>query len=410
MNHHDNQARQPDAPPTTAHRDAFVEMGMGALQRSLARVGAAENLASEHERVQAWHLLSYVLNVDAAWPLVRDLLLALAPQMEQTGQREDWLRYLERGVARSRELDDVPGEAGLCLYLGNLYWLISDFPTAAEWLGASAERFENCGDAHGQARALNRWAYVAYLQQQYDVANERIRSALALLAEDDLERAMCDFVLGMIAIDHENWQTAEAYHRKTLELRQLHGDRRGIAISLQNIGYAVRGQGKLTEAVEYFESALAMIAEIGDPFNEAIMQMNLGCVYLNDKPQQALEIFIDSEDKFNNLHNELFAAKVYTNKGLAYLALHDWKNAEQSFLYSIELYKEVGNAGLRLNSVDGLGMTYIASGEHGKAVQVLEDALAELDYIGDVPNYNYLFESLNKHLHEAKRKRGATNV
>ena len=68
----------------------YIIAGVGA---SLARVRTAEYVVADVDRQQAWHLLSFALKVEEAWPVTRALVVALAPKLELAGCREDWIPY-----------------------------------------------------------------------------------------------------------------------------------------------------------------------------------------------------------------------------------------------------------------------------------------------------------------------------
>jgi len=213
-----------------------------ALAHATITAGAPHFLAEARER--ALHTLRFALTLDAAWPGARDLLLLLAPKMEMSGHRDDWISYLERGVAFSQEQDDHRAEAELRLYVGELLRLRSKFELARQWLNASIATFTALGENQGQARALNQLAYVDWQQHRYHEAEDLAQTALTLLDGADPERATCFSRLGLVAIDRQQWEVAERYHRDALQIRQTQDDQRKIAWSLQNLGYALRGQGK----------------------------------------------------------------------------------------------------------------------------------------------------------------------
>jgi tetratricopeptide (TPR) repeat protein len=389
---------------TTTYRTLFQDYLDAGLQLVLAQVQATEPLVPDELRRQAWHLLSYAFESDAAWPLARDLLLALAPKMEQAGFRDEWIAYLEQGVRRSQLLGDGLTAAECQLHIGHLYRLVSRFDQARHWLAASVEGFAIQGDQQGQARALNQLAYVECLQHQYSEAGRLAEQALALLEVEDPERAMSLFVQGMIAIDHERWLEAETLHRQSLVLREKQGDRRRIAWSLQNLGYALRGQGKFTEAIACYEQAADILGQTLDTYSWAITQINLGIVhYIAGQPDDAVKRYRQSEAVFQKIHDRLLMARLYTNFGLSYLALQNWSGAENAFLESIDIYKELADESGSLNALDGLAMTYIAQQQYEKAITVLEAALASLPQVTAQSTYAYLFDSLTTHLRQAQQ-------
>ena len=57
--------------------------------------------------------------------------------------------------------------------------------------------------------------------------------------------------------------------------------------------------------------------------------------------------------------------------------------------------------------MDGLAMTYLASKQYTQAMTVLQQALAALPEVASLPNYDYLQQSLTKHLEEAEKSQTA---
>lgn len=87
------------------------------------------------------------------------------------------------------------------------------------------------------------------------------------------------------------------------------------------------------------------------------------------------------------------------------MTLHKWQLAENSFIASITLYQAIGDATLRLNVLDGLGLTYLKQGQYEKAYISFESALSELPQIAGTPMYEYLINILPDQLVQAKQKR-----
>lgn len=380
------------------------------LQAARSRVEVhAYNLPAE-ARERALHVLAYAFQLPEAWPYTKALLLAMLPKMEQVGHGGDWLNCLTQGIQHGNEWGDRAAVAEFSWQLGYLSRRQSQFDQAREWLQTSVACFTQINQARGRARALNELAYVACLQHDYREANQQVEAALQLLDESDPERALSYRTQGMIAIDHYRWQEAEALHRKSLQMSEQQGDKRGIAWYLQNLGYALRGQKRFAEAIDCFERAAAMLDSLQYTYHWAIVQMNLGLLYYyQDQPSEALRAHLQALDVFRKASDTLYLAKGHTNLGLAYWALNKWPQAEQAFLSSINLYASLGDESWRLNAVDGLAMVYLAQKRYVETIALLEAALAALPGIVEMPNYDYLHHSLTEHLHEARAGLGAAN-
>ncbi len=385
------------------HRATFHQYIRAGVQASLARVQAAEPVVPEADRQQAWHMLSFALDVPAVWDVTRELLLALAPKMELAGFREEWLPYLEQGVQASQQHDDHMAEAELTLQIGILQRLVSKFDQARHWLTTSIEQFTRHGQIRNRARILNELAWLDYLQQRYQDATDHAQQALALITHEDAERGMSYRVLGMIASDQERWQEGETYHRKALEVFEVEGDLRKIARGLTNLANILRGQGKFQEAVIYHQRVATVFEDLGDVYHLAIVQMNLGIAYhQHGKADQAITHYQKANAVFRKLYDKINLAHNCTNLGISYLTCRQITEAEENFHEAMAVYKEIGETGWHLNAMDGLAMTLLADQRYDQAGNVLEQALTTLPAVRDSSNYNYLNRSLNEHLNEAR--------
>jgi tetratricopeptide (TPR) repeat protein len=373
------------------------------VHAALTRVKEQPPLLPDEVRERALHVLTYAFKLPEAWPGTRELLLALLPKMELIGHSGEWMDCLTQGARYSRACGDNEAAAEFSWQLGYLYRQQSQFEQARKRLLASAEGFTQINQARGQARALNELAFVACLQHQYTEAKQIVETSLQLLDRTDPERAMSYRVLGVIAIEHNCWQEAEDYHRKSLHLSDKEGNQRRIAWCLQNLGYALRGQARFAEAIDCFERALAILNSIRDTYHWAIVQMNIGLLYYyQNQAGEALRCYLQSIEVFRKARDNLYLAKAHNNLGLAYWSLNKWPHAEQAFLNSIHLYASLGDESWRLNAADGLAMTYLAQKLYAQAIAVLEPAIAALPQVVDTPNYDYLQRSLTEHLREAR--------
>ena len=386
-------------PVQQAKFQAYLERNLHYLSDLVA---TATPLPDEEARIQAMHTLTFALRVPALWDLTRQLLLKLSPKMEQAGHRSDWLVYLAEATTLSEQRTDWATAAECTLQRGLLHRLLSEFPLAIEQLQRSVALWQQIGAGRDQARALNELAWVAYLQNQTGPATTYVEQALALLPAADPERAMCYRVQGMIAIAHERWGEAEAYHRQALTIFVTGGDDRKAAWSLQNLAYALRGQKRFEEAIEYYEQAAVLLLEEGDLYHWSMVQMNLGITYhYSGRTESSLKYFADARSIPQSMLDTLHLARLSLNMAVALMVLSRFPEAEQAFWEAIQLYTEAGSVAWRLNAMDGLAMNYIGWKKYDQAMGVLQQALNELSSVADAPNYDYLYNSLHQHWQEA---------
>ena len=384
-------------PQADVYRTLVIDYMTGGLQESLSRVQQHEHSVPEGDLRQALLLLDYGLKEEDAWPATRALILALAPKMEQMGYRQEWIPYLERGIAQSRCHDDRTSEGLLLYQLGLLYRLLGQHTSARIALEESYQIFDDLNEAVQQAKALNQLAYVAWQQGQAEETIRNANQALSLLPEDHIECAMAYSALGLMAVEQLHFEKAEEYHRKTLRIRKKYGDTRLIAWSLQNLGVAIQRQKKYAEAIQYYDEALELLEAIKDQGNQGIVYSNIGLTkHKENRFLDAFESYARAEIIFRKIGDNKNLAGLLINQGLTYFAVNDLSEAENRFLRSKQLFTQLGNDAQRLNATDGLIMTKIALHEYADARLLLTEAMADLEKMPELPNYAYLAKSFGE--------------
>jgi tetratricopeptide (TPR) repeat protein len=369
---------------------------------------AAESLSLD-DREQAWHTLSYSLKLPEAWPDTREVLLALAPQMEQAGCRDEWMPYLKQGIRQSQQVGDVTTEAELRFQLGILHQLRGQYDLARGQLQASADMFAYLEAPLNQAQALSRLAYVARLQRQFEEATALVRMALELIHEENSERAYCWLVLGTVALDRQDYPEARGFFEQSLSLWEQAGHQRMVGWSLINLGLTLEYMKAHEEAQHICQKAISVFEEVQDPVHRALAQMNLGLVSFSlDQPMEALNLFLGAKRVFHQTQDQLRLALVTHNIGRAYRLLKEWTKAEEAYRLSIEYKAAIGNVASLVNSMDGLGLLYLEQRQAEKAYALFEEARKQLASIEGEPGYNQLVEMVTQHIQQAFQQMAET--
>jgi tetratricopeptide (TPR) repeat protein len=207
-------------------RTFIVRAAYRALQRTQPNLARLD----EETRLFVFHALTYALQLEEAWSPVRDLLLALAPRMEQAGYRHDWMAYLEQGIAQSRVLRDRETEAELRFHLGVLYHHQGHLQEARREFEDNQEAYRAAGDAHRQGRARNRLAQTARSEGHLEEAAGHALAALKLVGTDPVESGFTQMVLGTIAYDQQAWERCVEHFRTSLHLWETGGDLRRVPV------------------------------------------------------------------------------------------------------------------------------------------------------------------------------------
>lgn len=373
----------------------------GEILRQYIRNGAGIVLARLHsDRADYFHpvcdlalqLIHYSLFAQEGWPLCRQMILGIAPRMEQLGYRSEWIHLLEEAVVWAGAEQDTGAEAEICRRLGQMYRLLDRYETAERWLLQAVAAFRFIGDARDVAIALNQLGRVYHLQHRYADALVCAAEALLCLGLEDSERAESHYVLGMVALNQWRWAEAEEQHKMALDFRLRSGDQRTIAWAYQNLGLLYLrqseygGQNRLAEAVEWLRQALHQLESQSDPYHLAVVLNNLGAVQERlGNYQEAIRFYQRASSLMRPLGGQRILAQIYNNLGLIYLHLAEAERAEDSFRDGVAIYMSIGDHQSRLNTQHGVVLALFQQKRFDEAAELCERSLAEIAWLQSVP-------------------------
>jgi tetratricopeptide (TPR) repeat protein/transcriptional regulator with XRE-family HTH domain len=257
----------------------------------------------------------------------------------------------------ARHAGDRLAEAGALNHLGDMQYLVADYPAATASLTRALELYRGLGDRLGQAGALNQ--------------------------------------LGIVQYQTDNYPAATASLTRALELYRGLGDRLGEASALNQLGIVQYLTGDYPAAVSGLTRALELCRQVGDQFGEADAVNQLGVVQdlIGDYPaarashEQALDIFRDLGDRRGQ-------ASAIGNLGVVHQATGDYAAAVASYEQALELFRDLGNRLGEANSLNYLGLVQQATGDYvaaaasqARALQMyrdLSDLLGEAEILNNM--------------------------
>lgn len=394
----------PTVPDAEQYAKQFRQ-GIGrALQHASATIPQDEVALPTEVVARVLHLFSYAFQLSTLWSEIYQLLLQLAPKLEQVDSYDPWITYLEQAIKQSQHLQDEQITAHLAWRLGQLYYRCSQFRTAYHWLSLSRTLFAMQNDIRGDCALANQLALVALQEGDTQTAANLVAHVLGSLPATDPERANSYYVLGELARERRQWHEAETYYRQSLALWDTQGLRRSMGRGLRNLGPALFEQSKYEDAIACYVQAVSLFTDIHDPLQLAVTRMNLGIVYSKlERYEEALQLLRQAETVFHHLHDHLNRARVLTNIGITCRLLGDWVAATQAYQSSIVLWRQLNNTRWLCNAMDGLGLTYLRQGQAEQAIDVLGEALALLPQVPAGAAHEHLQQMLTEHLLQAKQ-------
>ncbi|HEV3310804.1 MAG TPA: tetratricopeptide repeat protein, partial [Chloroflexota bacterium] len=359
----------------------------------------ARNLQFSGERTEAEHYFIRALDVFRR----RDDILGVsacrcgvAETLRLRGRAREGLVYLES--ARS-ELEGTGHHAALAHVLGLIsesLIFLSELGGAEESAKKQLELSRQAAERREEASAFSNLATVAARRTQ-------LAKALELYAHQlDLESSIGDQVRilraeGLVGNVHRlrgHLETARAHFDRQLSLSEEIGYQEGVQRATFHLGLVAWQGGETEQAVEMFQSSLQIAHALGDRQLIGSSLGNLGLLYeelgqyikASETLKEAREILLEVGDVRN-------AAIALGNLGVVYRTVGDWEAAELCLVASFEISFSIGN---RQSVIDVAGVVAEVRMDRGE----LEDAEAVLTLVRDLARRLDMSAFLAVYLHD----------
>jgi predicted ATPase/transcriptional regulator with XRE-family HTH domain/Tfp pilus assembly protein PilF len=219
-------------------------------------------------------------------PIV-DRLSAYARAMQgwfylRRGQLDQSQALLQSSLASLRVFGPSQELADVLYYLGGVVWLTGDFPRARACYLEELAAAEQAGDQWDIGRATSCLAIVAQTVGEYEEAEERWQTALAInrkLGDPRLGAFILHFygILKHVLGAHRE---AQAYLQESLELSSASGDRLYYGMALSQLGEVTHALGDDAEAVRLLNESVTLLRELGEHYSLLHALIGLGAATL----------------------------------------------------------------------------------------------------------------------------------
>ncbi len=314
----------------------------------------------------------------------------LARVYRQRGEDSGARALLERALTMFRSAGDLRGVASTLDDLAQVHRLLAENDLAIAAATEALELRRAHADRRGEAVSLTTLGSIELNRGNLDLGESFFSQALEIRrAIGDLEGTMQSHnALAIVAFERGAVDTAIASWQAALDQAREMADRRNECFMLNNLGEAYMAAGKLDDAVEALEEARDLAATLGDKRALAEVERNLGRLAVKQGSSEA--------DK--TLERALGLAEEYGSKeaiALAHRAIGQLRaqtlfdgagevdrRAEESFLVSIDLFREIGNEKEAARSLSELGFHLIERGDMDGARERLHEARAIMRNMG----------------------------
>jgi tetratricopeptide (TPR) repeat protein len=257
-------------------------------------------------------------------------------------------------------------------------------------------KFDEAMTVAGEGRRLARWyadpvkegyilntmALIAIEQKDPAIAQGYLEQAL-LIARSTGDRRLESGTLGNLGNSagyiRKDYESAREYYEADYAISHERGDRSAESAALGNLGWAAGMLGDFASARSYHERALQFAREAGHIYSETYTLINLSAnAGLTNEPQAALDFATKALELSHKAGDRSGEAWSQLYRGYAYLQLAELPRAEDSFRSAMITREELGQPGMKIESLAGLVQVLSQAGDDVPALRETEKILTYL--------------------------------
>ena len=217
-------------------------------------------------------------------------------------------------------------------------------------------------------------------------AIEKYEGALPLWREagDKKGEALTINDIGFIYAMLAEPRKALEYYRQALMLWRVVEDRLNEAITLSNIGSAYTRLGDLQRALDYYNQALNVKRDMGDRFNEAVTLQSIGGVYMVlGQQQEALKYLNQALPLIQAAGDRRMEAVTLNHIANSYSRLGEMQSALEYHNQALTRARDIGDRGIEGSVLSDISAVYQSLGDVQKDLEYKNKALPLLRIVGD---------------------------
>ncbi len=197
------------------------------------------------------------------------------------------------------------------------------------------------------ARAMEWMGIIAQKKRNFDAAESWYRKAMNIFEElgDDHDAAGTYHNLGIIAQARRDFDAAESWYQKALDVFEKQGDDHGAALTYHQLGIIAQERRDFDAAENWYRKALNIFEKQGDEHGAALTYHQLGIIAQKKRNFDAAEIWYKkSLDIFEKLSDEYGAALTLSQLGLLNRAIGNFEQSGKFLLMGVERFLASGDA------------------------------------------------------------------
>jgi len=298
------------------------------------------------------------------------------PALATLHAEDDNLRAALDWLAGHPDPDQPDAELRLAASLMGYWRLIGRYAEAAERLTGALERVDS-GSDDARAQAWQGLGFIAARQGALARAASAYEAALDLRRRTGDRAGEADALqfLAELADYRAHLDEAQALREEVLAIHQELGDDHGIAIATHDLGVAALFQGNYDDAIARFNAAIPTFRRAADARNLALALNDLTAAEMLSGQGDAVRHAAEGVAIWQALDDRYAAFQACLTHGRALQLAGDIDAAIPILEAGLADGRENGDtAGISL-ALYGLGLCWLARGEHDRAFTQLTESL-----------------------------------
>ncbi len=232
-------------------------------------------------------------------------------------------------------------------YLGITRSILGDHKAALEYHSEALWVYQKNGYRLGQAKVFNSIGQTCLSLSRLNEAIHFMEKAERICRdlEADAEAATIYGKLGNVNMIKEEYDKAERFFTRDLEMCKKFGNVRAMAFACANLGECSIYLGKAEQAASFLNQSLELFRKVSDPINEQRVLLLLVKAQINNGRLEEAESLIEKltgiispREKSTDL------GSLYMLQGVIYRHRKNWADASTNLNKSIEIFKGKGKS------------------------------------------------------------------
>ena len=290
--------------------------------------------------------LQFGLTADAAWPMVKTLIMSLTSYMERRGHWQEWLQMLNMAIGKAQHLFDLEGEIQLTIMRGRILQRQREIEAVIANYRRVIRLARQVGNRLELARACSNLGF-AFISEGHWWRAEQL-SCVALHIFDVLAyphgQAHTHNHLGVLFQKQQNWEQANNHLQLACQIWETMGDWHGLSTGLTNLGYLCNEMGRYETAVNYLNQALDCIEKSGETGKRAGIYLNLAVSYERLGELEQAQTLIQQAEIIYQHHADLLGVyKCWEGLGAIYRHNQQWEQVNRYFKAALAGYRTLND-------------------------------------------------------------------